>query len=185
MSVVSRVLLALGASLCYENPAAQHAAVSCELLRASSARALLVSYALVQSLDLDSVVLEVVGPRRHGRRRRGRRGCGGGRAIVRGDRKGQRDGTAPAAAAFIFKRRARSCTSSRAAEGDRHGFSIAATGNQTSIYGACASRASRAGKEIRKPRNPPSKPAKPAKPRNRARPHTLPRETEPSKENTS
>ena len=50
-----------------------------------------------QYLDLSSVVLVVVGPRRHGRRRRGRRRRRGGRALVRGDRKGQRHGTPPAA----------------------------------------------------------------------------------------
>ena len=43
--------------------------------------------------------------------------------------------------------------SSREAEGDRHGFSIAAIGNQTFIYGACASCVLRQ-KEIRKQRKP-------------------------------
>ena len=53
-------------------------------------------------LDLSSVVLEVVGPRRHGSRRRGRRRRRGGRAIVRGDRKRERHGTPPAAEALTL-----------------------------------------------------------------------------------
>ena len=67
------------------------------LLRAIELLIARVLRASSEDLDLNPVVLVVVGPRRHGRRRRGRRGCGGGRAIVRGDRKGQRHGTPPAA----------------------------------------------------------------------------------------
>ena len=82
--------------LCYEK-IRRHAAVSCELGARFPVEIASVLRALVRYLDLGSVVLEVVGPRRHGCRRRGRRGRRGGRAPVRGDREGQRDGTAPAA----------------------------------------------------------------------------------------